>query len=499
MSRGMFLQKRRPKTQAITVHKRGKVMALASFPMDKKSDNRMLCKAFLEHFVGQLLAFLAVVTIGVCSIKADDPEPISATSVDVNATVRTFKAVGDGVNDDTDAIQNTINAGSTAVRLPRGTYKITRPLIVDLDKVGVTSIVGDGTARIMMTGAGPAIRFVGTHQGTASPKTVKPNVWQKERTPMVDGIEIIGTHDEADGIEAVRTMQLTISRVVIRHTRHAIRLTERNRNVILSDCHLYENHGIGVFLDNVDLHQINLSACHISYNDGGGFVSKGGNVRNVHISGCDIEANVQNVLIDSNGSKYGTAEVAITGCTIQHSGGPDSANVRFIGANPEGEPCWGLVTIANNILSDVESNIDIQKARDVIIIGNTISSGYKFNLRVEDSMNVVVGPNVLARNPPYRDVDTCDNAVLFRNCDRGTITGLHVHETLRTQAGIMLDACRRFHVTGCTVLDSDHAGLLLKDLENCQVSGNMLQHGTASKENWQPMIVIGGSENKISP
>ncbi|WP_206668899.1 right-handed parallel beta-helix repeat-containing protein [Bremerella volcania] len=442
---------------------------------------------------------LAIIVMSVSLANADEPEPIPLTMVDVDTTVRAFGAGGDGVSDDTEAIQNAINAGSTAIRLPRGTYRISKPLVVDLDKVGVTSIVGDGTARIMMTGPGPAIRFVGTHQGTASPKTVKSNVWQKERMPLVDGIEIIGTHDEADGIEAVRTMQLTISRVIIRHTRHAIHLVERNRNVILSDCHLYENHGVGVFLDNVDLHQINLSACHVSYNDGGGFVSKGGNVRNIHISGCDLEANVQNVLIDSDGSKYGTAEVAITGCTIQHSGGPGSANVRFIGANPEGERCWGLVTIANNILSDVETNIDIQQARDVIINGNTISSGYKFNLRVEDSMNVVVGPNVLARNPPYRDEDTCDNAVLFRNCNGGTITGLHVHETRRTEAGIMLDACRRFHMTGCTVLDCDNAGLLLKNLEDCQITGNMLRHGTATKEKWQPMIVLGGRETKIAP
>lgn len=474
-------------------------MSLVSFSMGAMSGNPISRGALLERIARPIFAFLIIITLGVNPTRADEPEPIPATTADVDETVRTFNAVGNGVNDDTEAIQNAINAGATAVRLPRGTYKISKPLIVDLDKVGVTSIVGDGTARIMMTGAGPAIRFVGTHQGSAAPKTVKPNVWQKERMPLVDGIEIIGTHDEADGIEAVRTMQLTISRVVIRHTRHAIRLAERNRNVILSDCHLYENHGVGVFLDNVDLHQINLSACHISYNVGGGFVSKGGNVRNVHISGCDIEANVQNVLIDSAGSKYGTAEVSITGCTIQHSGGPNSANVRFVGASPEGEPRWGLVTIANNILSDVESNIDIQKARDVVINGNTISSGYKYNLRIEDSMNVVVGPNVLARNPPYRDEDTCDNAVLFRNCDGGTITGLHVHETLRVEAGIMLENCQRFNVTGCTVLDCDHAGLLLKNLADCQISGNLLHHKTAGKENWQPMIVVGGSENKILP
>ncbi len=462
------------------------------------------CDWTCRSHVRGTLAWIVIALFAASFSSADDlaaeeraPLPLSASEVE--ETVRAFGALGDGENDDTEAIQKAINASASVIRFPPGTYKVSEPLIVDLDEVGVTSMIGDGTARIIMVGSGPAIRFVGTHQGTASPKTVQDNVWQKQRMPLVDGLEIVGANDEADGIEAVRTMQLTVSRVVIRRVRHAIHLVERNRNVIVSNCHLYENHGVGVFLDNVDLHQINLSACHISYNEGGGFVSKGGNVRNIHISGCDLEANVQNVLIDSAGAKYGTAEVAITGCTIQHSGGPDSANVRFIGASPNGEPCWGLVTVANNILSDVETNIDIQKARDVIINGNTISSGYKFNLRVEDSMNVVVGPNVLARNSPYRDADTCDNAVLFRNCDGGTITGLHVHEAFRVQAGIMLDACRRFHVTNCTVLDCDNAGILLRNLQKCRIADNMLQHRTASKETWQPTLVVGGSGNEIDP
>ncbi len=438
--------------------------------------------------------WIASFMLGIASVHAQAVANEAASAP--LKTAADFGVVGDGIHDDTALLQQYIDSAPSAVAIPRGTYRITRTLVVDLDKIGFTSIVGDGTATIVMEGKGPAIRLVGTHQGSADPKTVQDNVWQKQRMPLVQGIEIVGAHDEADGIEAVRTMQLTISQVVIRHTRHAIHLVDRNRNVIISDCHLYENRGVGVFLDDLNLHQINLSACHISYNQGGGFVSKGGNVRNIHIAGCDIEANVQNVLIDSAGTKYGTAEVAITGCTIQHSGGENSTNVRFIGASPEGEPRWGLVTIANNILSDVETNVDIQKARDVVIQGNTISSGYRYNLRVEDSQNIVVGPNVLGRNPPYRDKDTCDNGVLFRNCVGGTISGLHIHQTLRTDAGMILDGCRRFHVTGCTVLDCEKAGMLLKDLVECRVAENML-YGREGDKEWVPTIISGGSHNKI--
>jgi len=55
----------------------------------------------------------------------------------------------------------------------------------------------------------------------------------------VTGLEIVGAHAEADGISAQGTMQLTITRVVVREARHGIRLHDRNRNVLISDCHLY--------------------------------------------------------------------------------------------------------------------------------------------------------------------------------------------------------------------------------------------------------------------
>ncbi len=42
------------------------------------------------------------------------------------------------------------------------------------------------------------------------------------------------------------TVQLTITRVNIRECRHAIHLTQRNRNLIVSDSHLYKNRGIGI-------------------------------------------------------------------------------------------------------------------------------------------------------------------------------------------------------------------------------------------------------------
>ncbi len=152
--------------------------------------------------------------------------------------------------------------------------------------------------------------------------------------------------------------------------------------------------------------------CHISYCGGGGIVCRGGDVRNIHVGTCDLESNhaekgppTANVLIDNTTSANGTAEVAITGCTIQHnSKSPDSANIRILGRGNRGgagQAQWGHVTITGNVFSDVMTNVHLNGCRGVTLTGNTFWMGYKHNLLVEDCRQIVVGANALERNPAY--------------------------------------------------------------------------------------------------
>ena len=94
---------------------------------------------------------------------------ISASASDVAE----FGAIGDGVADDSDAVQAAVDAGWGSVRFEKGTYRLTKTIVVKLDDQGPLSLVSDGTSRIVMAGAGPAFRIVGTHGGTADPESVK--------------------------------------------------------------------------------------------------------------------------------------------------------------------------------------------------------------------------------------------------------------------------------------------------------------------------------------
>ena len=422
-----------------------------------------------------------------------------------------FGAAGDGKADDTDALQRAVDSGIGDIRLPKGTYRITRPIVIDLDKVGRTSIHGGGVAKIIMAGPGPALKLVGTHKGTASPKSFQENVWQRQSTPMVDGVEIIGAHPGACGVEASGTMQLTITRLVVREALHGVHLTQRNRNVILSECHLYHNRGIGVFLDRLNLHQVNIANCHISYNTGGGIVVRESEIRNLQIACCDIEANTggagdrpsANILFDT--SVGSIREGAIIGCTIQHSPTPveaarpasapeGSANIRFIGTSREKPHKVGNLAISDNLMSDVEINIHMVHARGVTITGNSIHRAFAANMLLEDCSNIVLGSNLFDRNPDY-GFDS-PSGLVFRDCQDCTLTSLHINGVLDSPAGLVVESCRRFNITNCTIVDCDNRGLLLKDVFHSRVSDCLIRDDRPEAGS-VPLEVIDGGGNMI--
>ncbi len=331
--------------------------------------------------------------------------------------------------------------------LESGVHRITGTLEFALAGKGTAVIrpLG-GPVTLIMDGAGPAIRIVGSHEGTASPASFQPATWN-ERMPIVEGIEIVGNHPEADGVELIRTFEAIISKVAVRWCRHGIHLVERNRNVTISDVNLYENSGIGLYLDDVNLHQINVGNSHISYNRGGGVVVRDGNVRNLQITGCDIESNMPgddtptttaNILLDLSGSAgdktRSIAEVAITGCTIQHSSNysgkdydalaPGGANIRFLGK--EIAPI-DSVTISGNVLSDTELNIDLHTCFDITLTGNTFFAPNPDNLHITNCQRVIVNGNTF--NPreferPGRIVfDACQDCILSNNTFRALMAG----------------------------------------------------------------------------
>ena len=208
-----------------------------------------------------------------------------------------------------------------------------------------------------------------------------------------------------------------------------------------------------------------------------------------------------NVFLDC---PFNSGEIEISGCTIQHNNAsPNSANIRIVGADEaslgKGKAQLGYISIGDNVLSDVQVNVEVRNARDVAITGNSFHLGYAQNLLVEKSSNIVVGPNVLSRNPgqTYGNCLEASNALVFRDCCDCTINGLHVNHVYKAEAGLTLDNCRRFNVTGCTVLDCEGVGLLARNLSASRISDCLISNTRQEAKPPVSLRLAGGGGNMI--
>ena len=322
---------------------------------------------------------------------------------------------------------------------------------------------------------------------TADPWTVKDVVWDRERAPQVTGLEIVGRHAEADGIELDGTMQAIVSRVTVREAQHGIHLVNRNRNVIISGCHLYDNRGAGVFLDRVNLHQFLIGDSHVSYNKHGGVVVLGGNVRNIHIGNCDLEANMPkddvpstaaNILVDlthAEGDASATArtdtvaEITVTGCTIQHTGkNTSSANVRLIGRD---DYPINTASISANVMSDASRNIDMAYVSGIAMAGNVFFNA-PIDVHVENGRRMTLTGNQFDPRE-YEAARDKEGGLKLVDCEDVVLTGLQMSEITSTHPAIDLERCQRVTLTS-SQLRNCVRGILVRSCSDCLVSNNLI-------------------------
>lgn len=403
------------------------------------------------------------------------------------ALVTSFGAAGDGASDDTDAILHALADGDGVLEFPRGTYRISRTIEIDLAAHGPLGVFGShGAARLLMAAAGPALRIVGHHGGTAVPESRTPGTRNVERLPTVSGLEIAGEHAEADGIELVETIQATLDRLLLTGLRHGVVLRVRNRNLLLSASHIYDNTGVGVYFDRCDLHQAILSANHISYNRVAGVKVLGGALHNLQITGNDIEYNYDrrtdapdrlagsaDVWFDA---VEGTAsEITISGNTIQSVPSAGGANLRIVGGTAPALSAR-LIAVTGNVLGSQETNIDLSLADRVTITGNTLYDGLKGTLHAEECHHLLVSGNTFGWSAT--EDRGMQGGMLLRNCVGANLTGLVMLDdragSERAGGAIALVGCRDSAVSNCQVLDPRWRGVSLLDCYRVRVSDNSI-------------------------
>ncbi len=439
-----------------------------------------------------------------------------------------FGAKGDGVADDTEALQHTLDSGDGVLRLNKGTYRITKPLVLDLTKTGFGAVRGEGgTSRIVMAGAGPAIRVIGDHQGTASPSSVPPHTWEKERFPTITGIEIVGEHPDSIGIELRKTMKCVISQVLVRRCRIAVHLVERNRDFLLTDSHLYDNHEIGLLFDRCNLHQIIVHGCHISWNKVAGIKSLGGDVHNLQIVGNDIEYNNATAggaskqpadLTDHPGGSEiwfdatdgVISEVTISGNTIQATVQTDGANIRIVGADVERPQradapktqkvdTAHLINITGNVLGSQWRAVELRNVSRVTITGNSIYDSADLSVFAARSAGLVVSGNTFVWRG--NDSEPPKDGLRFEDCDNVLLSSLATQRfcagSAESGAAMAFVRCSDCGVSDCQILDPLHRGLELEDCVRCRVANNTILDRREQPTMRQAIRVLGQSRDNL--
>ena len=427
------------------------------------------------------------------------------------SNVQQFGATGDGTTDDTEAIRHAVQKGDGALFFPSGTYLISGTITIPLSDKGPCAISGEsGTSTVIMTGEGPTFRLNGAHQGTGDPGSVDPGVWNQERMPTVQSIALEGKNPKADGFELLGTMQSVFEGVMVRRMRHGIHLIKRNRNVVISNCHLYHNTGVGLYLDRVNLHQINVSNSHISYNRLGGIRIEGSEVRNLQITGNDIEYNnakshgklrsepTAEIWIDATAPKSSVNEITINSNTIQATSSPGGANIRILEKRDESRPP-GLIAISGNVIGSQENNVHLSGVYGVTVSGNTIYSCTNRNLLIENSRLVTVGSNHFRRHTPSRG--TGARLVSSEDC---TVSGCTFHDESEegqdSGASLLeLEDCRRIAITGCVLTDGAPYGVDATDCNDVRVTGCIITDNRKVKKSRGSLSFTGkGKRNGVA-
>lgn len=422
--------------------------------------------------------------------------------------VRDFGAAGDGETDDTEAIREAIEASETGLIIfPRGDYRITETIEIDLSETDRTSLSGMGSVgRVLMDGPGPAFRFVGTHTGTAGPGTFDEAVWQKERMPQIDGLSIRGVHPEADGVQFTGVMQPTVRGALIREVRHGIHLVQRNRNALIDSSHIYDCTGVGIYLDHVNLHQINMIGNHISYCDGGGIKVEGSEIRNLQITGNDIEYNYDtdadesaDVWIDAR--EGAVAEGTIASNTIQARPSPNGANIRFVGPErPEGRHSRGLWTITGNLIGNQEVNIDLDRVMGVTVTANHVYTAQEESIRVHQSRHVVISANSLDQSHNYGR-EGWRNGITVNDSDATLIAnnmldaaGLGSEES---GGAVQIMDSRETTLDSNQILEPVFRGIYIGGCRNTIVQGNQVLDRTDDPSMLDAIRITGGSQTTL--
>lgn len=196
--------------------------------------------------------------------------------------------VGDGVADDYEDLQAVLNFATGAISFdPAKKYFISQSLKVNASLAN--GLYGNRTTFIV-GGDFPAFTIKGGMSGGSANPLTNGALSRQEGGFHVDGIRAYST-DLVSGIGVALSnlFKPRITNCDFMYLKHGIQFSGLNRDVIITDNHIYACHDYGVYFDNTaDIHQLNVLGNIITYCTRNIFLDNA-DIYNLQIVGNDIE------------------------------------------------------------------------------------------------------------------------------------------------------------------------------------------------------------------
>jgi len=268
-------------------------------------------------------------------------------------SVKEFGAKGDGVTDDTQAIQNALSSGASVVFFPRGTYLVTSTLNIGFD----TILIGAGRRRTIINPKGD---ITGLRINSANRVCIRDLFIQSIDHSARYGL-VVGTGSHNCRVENVEIMGFTGAGIRVEDNCW----DQYFEDILISGCsgdgfqagatfndatlvhvQAVSNGGNGfTFLGSSPALSVSCIECHAETNGGSGFYLYGTGVGSISFIDCYVEMN-------------GNAGYSIGWTTGSQSNSIDTVNI--IGGNIYGNTNWG---------------IDAYIVKNVVVMGTRIAGG----------------------------------------------------------------------------------------------------------------------------
>lgn len=407
--------------------------------------------------------------------------------------VKAHGATGDGVTDDTAAIQSAIDSvsGRAILFFPTGNYK------ANIEVPSRFSILGQGGgSRIMPFDSGWGIKMAGTHTGTAAPSSRTETVINEETYPYIKDIRIQGDGITTGGIQIDKLMQPVISGVFVEGCSHGIQIVNRSRNIIIDKCHIYNNYGPGVHVaSGTDIHQLTISNSIINYCKRTIYLDNC-DLRNMLVANCDLEysddgANISNVEIDVSTSGV-VRFVTISGCQLEGL----TANGQMINlkGNTDNIKNLNTIVISGSYINNFETGgigIRGNYCSSVQISGNNLSTNGRAVI-FDHSSNIDVTGGIGGSYSSSTGIHFgAENEYV-------TINGVQLCDVGSGQAAALsLGSTYCANVNNCMVINPPAVGILLNGATNSIISNCIVLDTRETKVMSHPIRELSPSNKNI--